>query len=363
MSAFQFFSGDDDFLLNQRGDEVWQDWISETGADDYSREVFDGRVNNVADLEKLISQLRGSLQSMSLFGGCKLVWIKNFNALADSVTGRAKSSLDLLDSIKDDITHLQPDTARLLITASPVDRRRAFYKWIFKAGAGMHLSVDAKDPTPMLGLIEKIVTDRQVSFDIPARELLIAKVSANARVIQNETEKLATMVGDGGTITEHLVHAYVPVFGDTDFFEAAEVFYQLDLRPALVALDRYFFTYSDARGLISNLQGRNRLLIQLKSLLQSCAIRLGARGIDKRGWDNASHQFNDLFPGETRKSPFNIFSQNAWYAGRLAATADRVPLRKLINFQLEFTRAFEGILARPNDQPDVLRDTFVRCLS
>ncbi|MGB0370429.1 MAG: DNA polymerase III subunit delta [Opitutales bacterium] len=364
-NGFQFYSGDDDYLLTQRAKETWDTWIAETGADEYSIEIIDGRANNVSDVDSVISQAVGSLQAMSLFGGAKLVWIRNANFFADSVTGRAQGTQDLLDRLKSTIDTLDGESARLLISATPVDRRRAGYKWFFKQGKGDHLAFDGKNLGPLYALIEKIANEAKVTFSGNAREILIAKVSGNARVVENETAKVATMVGPGGTVSEEHIHEHVPVFGDTDFFEAAEAFYTLDLKKTLIALDRHFFTFSDARGLISNLQGRNRLLIQIRTLLDAKAIRLsgGPRGgVDKSSWESAQRRYGTAFGSDNTKSGFNIFTQNAWYVGMLAKTAERLKLKKLIDFQLEFSKAFEQILSRPTEQHTVMRETAIRCL-
>jgi DNA polymerase-3 subunit delta len=38
-------------------------------------------------------------------------------------------------------------------------------------------------------------------------------------------------------------------------------------------------------------------------------------------------------------------------------------LKKLIDFQIAFTEAFEEIIKRPNEQEEVCRELAVRCLS
>ena len=89
-----------------------------------------------------------------------------------------------------------------------------------------------------------------------------------------ETRKLVTYLGPSGeTISPSLVGEMVPSLGDSDFFEAAEAFYSLDLEWLLAAIHRHFFAGHDARPLISSLQNRNRLLIQLKVLMMKGSIR------------------------------------------------------------------------------------------
>ena len=63
------------------------------------------------------------------------------------------------------------------------------------------------------------------------------------------------------------------------------------------------------------------------------------------------------------KSAFNVFSQNAWYLGKLAGAGKPPTLRRLIDNQQEFVVAFEEIHRRPSEQEDVLREMTVRCLT
>jgi len=49
--------------------------------------------------------------------------------------------------------------------------------------------------------------------------------------------------------------------------------------------------------------------------------------------------------------------------GKLASEAKLPKLKDLIDHQLEFAKAFEGIVERPNEQEEVLRDMAIRCLA
>ena len=114
--------------------------------------------------------------------------------------------------------------------------------------------------------------------------------------------------------------------------------------------------------MISALQNRNRILIQVRALIDSGEVRLGPRGLD--GLPRAAAAYTGRF-GEAvaEKSSFNVFSQNAWYVGKLAGGGKLPSLRRLIDNQQEFIAAFEEIIRRPDEQQDVLRDLAVRCLS
>ena len=137
-----------------------------------------------------------------------------------------------------------------------------------------------------------------------AIELLIGKVNGNTRLIVEETRKLLTFSGEGAEpISERLVADLVPNFGDADFFEAADAFYSMNLSWTLEALRRHFFTQSESRPLLGSLQSRNRLLIQLRVLLDAGAIRLGGRGISKSDLESAARTYGHHFGAFGRRWP------------------------------------------------------------
>ena len=128
---FTFICGDDDFLVSEKGKE-W--FVAQTKdlSDDLSKEVVDGRAGNIAEVEEALSRFLSAVQTLSMFGERKVVWLKDVNFLADSVTGRAQGTLDLLEDLKDFLGGIDVNAVGVLITAYPVDKRRSFFKWLSK---------------------------------------------------------------------------------------------------------------------------------------------------------------------------------------------------------------------------------------
>ena len=117
----------------------------------------------------------------------------------------------------------------------------------------------------------------------------------------------------------------------------------------------------DARPVISALQNRNRILLQVRALVDAGEVRVGPRGLD--GLPRAATTHAAKFVGVTEKSSYNVFTQNPWYLGKLAGNAKLPTLRRLIDNQQEFIAAFEEIIRRPHEQEEVLREMTVRCLA
>ena len=70
--------GDDDYLVRKRAKEIF-DQHTEEFQDDLSREIIDGRADRVDDVERILQEAKSAGQTLSLFGGGKLVWINEAN--------------------------------------------------------------------------------------------------------------------------------------------------------------------------------------------------------------------------------------------------------------------------------------------
>jgi DNA polymerase III subunit delta len=365
---FKFICGNDDFLVGRLGKERFEA-VAAGVTDEFSREVINGFAANVAEVEGAVNRFRDAVQTVSMFGGKRAVWLKDVNFLADTVTGRAESTLKLVEDLQEILTSLNPEETGVLITAAPVDRRRSFPKWCEKNADFTLVGGDADSAGEALaGVALAEAKSLGASFAPGAVELMLAKVGANTRLIVEETRKLATFaapekLSDPGatTITEQHVAELTPNVAEGDFFEAAEAFFSGDLKWTLAALHRHFFTGGDARPVISALQNRNRILLQVRALVDAGEVRVGPRGLD--GLQRAAGSYASRFVGSTEKSSFNLFTQNPWYVGKLAGSAKLPTLRRLIDNQQEFIAVFEEIVQRPHEQEEVLREMAVRCLS
>ncbi len=358
---FTFICGPDDFLVGRLGAEKFAALAAEV-PDEFSREVLSGFAGNVGEVETAINRFRESVQTVSMFGGRRVVWLKDVNFLADSVTGRAESTLKLLEDLQEILASLNPADTAVLITAAPVDRRRAFPKWCEKNADFTLVGADAGDGTAFESVVLAEAKTLGVALSPDAVRLLLAKVGANTRLLVEEVHKLATYAAEGERIEEAHVAELTPNVAEGDFFEAAEAFFAGDLKWTLAALERQFFAEPNAsRPILAALQNRNRILLQVRALIDAGDARLGPRGLD--GLQKAAGTYGAKFTGATEKSSFNVFTQNPWYVGKLASGGRLPPLRRLIDNQQEFIAAFEEIIRRPHDQEEVLREMAVRCLA
>lgn len=358
---FTFICGSDDFLVGRMGKERFEALAADV-ADEFSREIVNGFAANVGEVETAVNRFRDAVQTVSMFGGKRAIWLKDVNFLADTVTGRAESTLKLVEDLQQILASVNPAESAVLVTAAPIDRRRSFPKWCEKNADFALAGGDADSASDALaGVVLAEAKAYGAAFAPGAIELLLAKIGPNTRLLVEEVHKLSNYVADTGPITEEHVAELTPNVAEGDFFEAAEAFFSGDLRWTLAALHRHFFSGGDARPVISALQNRNRVLLQVRALVDTGDVRVGPRGLD--GLPRAQSAYGARFIGATEKSSYNLFTQNPWYVGKLAGSAKLPSLRRLIDNQQEFVHAFEEIVRRSDEQEDVLRELAVRCLS
>ena len=125
---FTFICGQDDYLVGRMGAERFAGLTADL-TDEFAQETVNGFAANMGEVEAALNRFRESVQTVSMFGGKRVVWLKDVNFLADSVTGRAEGTLKLVEDLQELLTGVNPAETSILITASPVDRRRAFPKW------------------------------------------------------------------------------------------------------------------------------------------------------------------------------------------------------------------------------------------
>ena len=92
---------------------------------------MNGFAANVDEVETAVNRFREAIQTMPMFGGRRVVWLKDVNFLADTVTGRPNDP-EGVEDLQQILAAVNPEETAVLVTAAPVDRRRSFPKWCEK---------------------------------------------------------------------------------------------------------------------------------------------------------------------------------------------------------------------------------------
>jgi DNA polymerase-3 subunit delta len=354
-------AGSDEFSVHRRAKECFEEW-STAIPDPNSIEKLDGRYQTVDEVQTGLSQFNGAVRTRSMFGGEKLVWWHSLSFLDQGVLGRREGSKEAADLLVKTLEELSGDpVVRIIVSVSSIAKNHRLLNWAAKAKAVKveAFFVDKRNPQKDLAaLVKEEIKASGLKFANGVPEILLDRVGYEARMFSEEIKKLALYFADEPDVVVREQHIFdlVPPFGETEFFEAAEVFFSGNQDQIQRALRRHFFSHpQSARGLLAILQTRVPLFIQLNVLSKSGDIRGGKPEL-------AGHPLQSrFFEGVQAKSPFNLFSQNAWYLSKFLPIAQRRSLKAWIDIQQHLLQAFIEIIERPNQQEEVMRELAFKC--
>lgn len=361
-------AGKDEYLVDRDGRACFEKARKAAGAD-AEAEVISGQILRVDDARTLELQFAESVKTVSMFGGKRVIWLRNFNLVTDTVQAKSEEVKLSLKNMLEMATGADESVA-VIISATPYDGRRkdlanlksVAHDFILHASPskGPFDKGDAQADA-QVGLAAERFKALGVKYERGVPEVIVGRVGQSTRLVLGECDKLATYVGPGGTVKEADVHLLVPTFGEGDFFEPIEALAARDLKWGLESLDRYFFNEDSSRPLLAALQNRLRLLIQIRCLVDSGDFRLGPEGLPKGQFEAASGRHGPTF-GSAAKSSANLFSQNAWYvSNKVAPAAARYTLAELVDLQLACADCFDAS-NRGADESSV-RAMFLRALA
>ncbi|MEM0897329.1 MAG: DNA polymerase III subunit delta [Verrucomicrobiota bacterium] len=173
--------------------------LTPADAGDFGIDVVDGVSENSDSAARIVRDAIQALQTLPFFGGDKVVWLKNANFLGDSVTGRAAATVDAVEGLKEILEAGLPDSVKFILSATEIDKRRGFYKYLQK---NTSLDVFDKPDTSREGwevTVAPMVRQRAKALGLElegeALELFVMLAGADSRVIDGELEKLDLFLG------------------------------------------------------------------------------------------------------------------------------------------------------------------------
>ena len=358
--VIHFIVSDDDFIATNRAREIYEEASREV-LDDMSIEIIEATVNKIDDALNVCNKIVSAALTTPLFGGKKVVWARNLNFLNDSPVAKNDEVREALKDMLHSLSELSPNDVVVIINASPVNRASKIFKDFSSASNFEDFKTkDSENACSDLIKIEAKKLNIELERGVP--ETISAIVANNSRMALQELKKLATYVNFERPISEKDVIEMVPIFGEGDFFEISNAFYSGDIETAMAALHRYFFTNrnASARPIITVIQKQNSLLIQLRTLMDTKILPRVNSPQSRGAISNAENILGKYFEGADKKSSYNLFSQNEWYAGsKLAPIAAKFTLKQLIDIQMNLTKAFENLIARPNNDEAIMRELFL----
>lgn len=252
--------------------------LAPKGGGEFAVEIVDGMAANADDAIKAVYKTLDALNTLGFFASEKLVWLKDATFFGTDRTSEAEAVEDAVGDLVEALRKGLPAGVALLVSAGPVDKRRAFYKTFEKAGAVQtHDAIDTTRDRDWQDKVSDFITahakalDKAVSHDGAA--LLIELNGANLRQIETELEKLATYIGQRHTIEAADVRAIGSASREAITWDLNDAVGERDLPRALRVMDRLLFQGEQPIGLLFALASRIRQLLILRELIDRKALQ------------------------------------------------------------------------------------------
>ena len=204
--------GSDESETKRRAHELAVQLTPKAGGD-FGVDAIDGAADNAEQAIQRIHQATEAIQTLPFFGSEKLVWLKNANFLADTVTGRSAGVQAALDEFKEFLEKGLPPGVYFLLSAAEVDKRRSFYKSLGKIAK---LEQFDKLDTSRAGweedlevIASRLAAERDLEFETEALQVFVRLVGSDTRQLRNELEKIDLYLGEKRTVTADNVRELV----------------------------------------------------------------------------------------------------------------------------------------------------------
>jgi len=269
--------GSDEGEVKRRAVELMVELTPEQGAE-FGVDTIDGMADNAEQAVQRIRQVNEAVQMLPFFGRDKLIWLKNVNFLADTVTGRSPSVQEALEDLKEILSGGLPDGVRFLLSATEVDKRRSFYKSLGKFAIVEQF--DRIDPgksgweEEVQSVVRRLASELDLTFQPEALEIFVQLAGVDGRQLRNELEKIDLYLGEKRTVTTDVIRALVAKSTSGVIWELGTCISKRRLGESLALLDQLIFQGETPIGILfAAIIPTVRSLVVTKDLLTRHRIR------------------------------------------------------------------------------------------
>ncbi|MGJ8644483.1 MAG: DNA polymerase III subunit delta [Luteolibacter sp.] len=246
--------GSDDGLVREEALGLYNK-LTGGNDDGFTHETIDGNAENSEGAYQLCATATQALNTVPMFGGDKVVWLRNVNFLGDDVTGRSKRTEEGVELLRNTLEKGLPDGIKFLLSADKVDKRRAFWKFLnANASVSSHDKIDiSRDgwQDQVAHVVDKRAEELGLEFEHAAMELFVMLAGEQSKQIANELEKLDLYLGtERRMVTEEDVRALVPLSRAAVVFETGKAIQTGNVARAIQLVDEQLEAEESAIGIM-----------------------------------------------------------------------------------------------------------------
>ncbi|MGD7654120.1 MAG: DNA polymerase III subunit delta [Verrucomicrobiales bacterium] len=364
-NAGSFFAvvGTDEGLVREKALKLYNELTG--GVDDgFTHETIDGIADNSESAFEICSATVQSLQTIPMFGGDKVVWLRNANFLGDNVTGRSKRTEEGVEGLRSTLEKGLPDGVRFLLTAQGIDKRRAFWKFIQKAAevqAYDRIDTNRDDwQDQVAAMVTRRAAEMGLEFEADALAVFVLLAGEQSQQIGNELEKLDLYLGnERRTVTEADVDILVPLSRAAVVFEIGKALQNGNAARAIQLIDQQLEADESAIGIMrASIIGVVRNLFMARLILEKFKVPTGNYQSFAGALNRLPENERAWLPQKKDGSGVNVFP--IFLAAKSAASFDLAGLQGVMEATL---KADEALVTSGLDHRLVLHRLVVQIAS
>lgn len=357
--------GTDDYLVTAKAKEIAAQLLP--GAQqDVGLETVPARHDSAAAAAAAVGECLAALRTTSLFGGNKLVWLRDADFLGEGIpAGPAGDPLrDRLRDLIQAIASGLPAGHALLVTAAGVDKRTAFYKACEKHGQCCEFSVAEKAweaEKQAADRLEGLLAASTLKMSQDVRCQFLEKVGGDTRDLASELEKLSAYLGERRDVRAQDVEAVTSSSRSIKSWDLADAVGRRNLPVALEHLKQLFFQQESVIGIVVVLERRFReLMIYREALDRGWAEVREERGRRTASWNALDPALSAALTEQLGKDPAKIHPYRLLL---LLEQARAFPRRRLVACQRYLLEAHARLVSTSLPEESVLETLLVRMLA
>ncbi len=272
--------GSDDGIVREKALLLYNQLTG--GVDDgFTHETIDGIADNSESAFLICASTVQALLTLPMFGGDKVVWLRNANFLADNVTGRSQRTEAGVENLRATLERGVPAGVKFLMTAPGVDKRRSFWKFIEKTATVQAYDRIDTSRDDWQGQVATIVTANArklgLTFDRDALALFVMLAGEQSQQITNELEKIDLYLGpERREVTEEDVRLLVPLSRAAVVFEIGKAIQLGNASRAIQLIDQQLEADESAIGIMrASIIGVVRNLFMAKLIIEKFKVPTG----------------------------------------------------------------------------------------
>jgi DNA polymerase-3 subunit delta len=251
---FHAVIGSDDGMVREKALALYNQ-LTGGNDDGFTHETIDGIADNSDSAFDICASTIQALLTIPLFGGDKVVWLRNANFLGDTITGRSQRTEAGVEKLRATLEHGLPNSVKFLLTAQGVDKRRTFWKFIEHAAAVQVCDRIDTSRDDWQDQVASLVTTRArahgLQFEPDALAIFVLLAGEQSQQIGNELEKLDLYLGpERRTITAEDVNVLVPLSRSAIVFEIGKAIQNGNAARAIQLIDQQLAADESAIGIM-----------------------------------------------------------------------------------------------------------------